>query len=66
MANIQGLSSKQADLVAMVYANNERQVTSKSGKERTIYDVDVKLNTLPGANESRALQSDNSSTIIAL
>lgn len=63
MANIQGLSSKQADLVAMVYANNERQVTSKSGKERTIYDVDVKLNTLPGANEGRALQSDNSLSV---
>lgn len=63
MANIQGLSSKQVDLVAMVYEANERQVTSKSGKERTIYDVDVKLNTLPGANEGRAPQSDNSLSV---
>lgn len=63
MANTQGLSSTQVDLIAMVYDGNERQVTSKNGKERTVYNVDVKLNTLPGANEGRAPQTDNSLSV---
>lgn len=60
MANTTGMSTKGVDLVAYIYDNNTYTTTNKDGTESTKYGIDMKLNTMAGANPDRPPQQDAS------